>query len=197
MRYRLIKPYPVFDVTAGEPLTSDTCTQCGRPLRLGEIRLRVNFVDEPPYPDAIAAMDGPEWAVSARLGALLRDLRCGGIELVPLVTDPGDESDFTQVVVATFVRAGRSSIRSGRPCDLCGQGAQLNSGPIFLAQAAAQQGPEFARLLENPYLVLIREDVAKQIADSAFDVELEDAYFDGETPARATQTFEGSDWSDL
>ncbi len=174
--YFLLKPYPVFEVVKGEPLVDTTCSECGRTVKLGETRLRVKFVDDPPFPDAISALDGPEWAASERFMKVLEEQNAAS-QYEPLVDEENGAETFYQVIVKETVRASRSFVSGGRPCNSCGQGAQLKGGPVIIDQIDSET--KIGRLLENPYLIIIRDDLLQRIREAALDVDAEAALLEG------------------
>jgi len=174
MKYHVLKPYPVFRVTAGKPLTTEICPKCRRPLALGQMALEIVFDDDPPYPDAISALDGPEWAGSTRLIETLARHECGScFDLAQLRSSDGEIQGFQQIILLKSLAASGRSISGGVACSGCGRGARLRSGTVELRPGT--EHPALARLHENPYVVLVRDDMIEALRQEGMDIESEPA----------------------
>jgi hypothetical protein len=194
MRYFSLNPYGELEAIQRQYPPPTTCGKCGRRIPAGAKCAGVRFVDPPPFPDAVGVLDGPEWAVSSRLKVLLESYG-GRSEYAQLVNEAKRPIDYHQVFAYEVLRVGRQSVLGGTPCAECGGFVQLNLKPLYLKRV--NEGPALATLLESPAVVLIREDVAKQAAQSGIDWELEPTLFDDETPPAVQPTFDGDDWTNL
>jgi hypothetical protein len=194
MRYFSLNPYGELEAIQRQYPPPTVCGKCGRSIPAGAKCAGVRFVDPPPYPDAVGVLDGPEWAVSSRLKALLESYG-GRSEYAQLVDETKRSIDYHQVSVCDVLRVGRQSVLGGTSCVECGGFVQLNLKPLYLKRV--NEGPALATLLESPAVVLIREDVAEQAAQSGIEWDLESTLFDDETPLAVRPTFDGDDWTDL
>lgn len=194
MRYLSLNPYGNYEVLRREyPVVSD-CPTCGRAVKIGARCPEVRLVDPPPLPDALGALDGPEWAGSSRLRSILEASAVAATYL-HLLNEHHRPLDYHQVILHDTLRVGRRSIRGGTHCVECGGAVQLNLRPFFLERVT--DGPPAARLLESAGVILIREDLAEKARDAGLDLEAVPTLFDDEDPPAPGPTSDEHDWSDL
>ncbi len=180
MSYFRLRPYGELELVHGRPLGPATqCIACGRVKTTGKTNLTVRFVDQPPYPDALGVLFGPEWAISEGMRALIDSALVLPPDYSPVRGEDGRFIGFHQVVLKAALRAGRESIRGGSACDVCGGYVQLALDPLFLKRHQGHE-PPLAYLLESPGVILVREDVAARLSQAKLDIELVPAYFEGE-----------------
>lgn len=178
MRYFWLKPYKELELVSGKPIKNPyKCKICGEMIRLGEVDLKVKFVDPPPYPDALGVFYGPEWVVSKSLKQLISAK--SPQTLFKSVFENEKKIQYDQIIIDDTVRIGKNSIKSGSPCKNCGIGARLSLQPLFI-QKPVSIFPLIARVLESSSVYVIREDLAIEIRNSVLNVELVETFFDNE-----------------
>jgi hypothetical protein len=196
-RYYQVQTYGELKRLGGVPLSQTRiCALCGKTIRLGETDLHVEAVSEPPFPDALGVLFGPEWLASESLREIIGDFsEEQDVSYAAVKVDRAELDGYQQVILSRRLRVGAESFLGGNRCVACGGDVQLRTDRLYLALPTTF--PPLALLSESVGIVLLREDVVAEVKSNSLDVDFLSTLYEGEVAARPQGRFTGESWSDV